>query len=807
MSAAVASPPPASPSPASPPAGRSPSRDRRWWFALATVVLGSFAVLLWMGLQISESKPPIPTKVVDTGGRVIAQGDDVMDGQRVWQSIGGQQIGSVWGHGAYVAPDWTADWLHREAVFVLDEYARDAGVASYDAASPEVRGALEARLRQAFRTNTYDPATGTITLDPARARAYEANARHYAEVFGRGHDQYAIPAGTVTDPEAMRRMTTFFWWSSWAASTNAPGDEATYTRNWPHEPLIGNVPTPTNVLWSIISIITLLAGIAGMVWYHNFVAHDDEVTDAPPSSDPLLGYEATPSQRATLKYFFVVGALFVLQIAAGILSAHYGVEGASLYGIPIDQVLPYAVVRTWHTQLGILWIATAWLATGLYVAPAVGGREPAFQRLGVNVLFGALVLVVAGSMIGQWLSITGRMGYGTEVSWWLGTTGMEYLDLARLWQIGLIVGLFLWFALMARGMWPALRRAKDGPLSPTAEAPLAAGGRRTLVIMLLMSCLAIASFFGAAFGMGHDTHLSITEYWRWWVVHLWVEGFFEVFATVVIAFLFSRLGLLRPAVAATATLSATTIFLLGGIIGTGHHLYFTGANDAVMAWSATFSALEVVPLALVGFEAFRNLRILRVSEWVAGYRWAIYFFISVSFWNMLGAGVFGFLINPPISLFYVQGLNLTPLHGHTALFGVYGMLGIGLMLFCVRSLMPGREWNDWPIKLGFWGLNGGLLAMALLSLLPLGLAQAYASISEGLWYARSAEFLYTPALTVIRWMRTPGDILFGLGALSIGLFMVGLLTGHAYRKDGEQTVPGQPMSADVADEVRAARRG
>ncbi|GMA38807.1 nitric-oxide reductase large subunit [Mobilicoccus caccae] len=776
--------------------------QRRWWAALLAVVVGSFSVLIWMGVDINDNKPPIPTQVVSTDGEVLVNEGDVLAGQQVWQSIGGHQIGSVWGHGSYVAPDWTADWLHREAVHVQSSYVQERGLPGYDAASPEDKGAIDAHVVTAFRTNTYDPSTGTITISPARAAAYEANAAHYADVFMNGNVDMAIPAGTIDDPEAMRKMNAFFFWGSWAASTETEPGDATYLRNWPHEPLVDNVPNAPNILWSIISFIVLLMGIAGMVWYHSHHP-EDEVTKRPPSNDPLLGYESTPSQKATLKYFFVVGALFVLQIAVGIITAHYGVEGGALYGIPIDQILPYAVARTWHTQLGILWIATAWLATGLYVGPAVGGFEPKFQRLGVNVLFGALIVVVAGSMAGQWLSITGKMGYGTPMNWWLGTTGMEYLDLARLWQIGLFIGLFLWFFLMFRSMWPAVRRAKGGRAAPTANAPLAGGSQRTLIIMLLISCFAIASFFGAAFGMGRDSHLSILEYWRWWVVHLWVEGFFEVFATVVIAFLFARLGLVRPRMATTATLAATTIFLLGGIIGTGHHLYFSGGSDAVMAWSATFSALEVVPLALMGFEAFRNLKILRVSEWVAGYKWAIYFFISVSFWNMLGAGVFGFLINPPISLFYVKGLNLTPLHAHTALFGVYGMLGIGLMLFCVRSLMPGREWNDWPLKLGFWAMNGGLLAMALLSLLPLGLAQAWASMNEGLWYARSPEFLYDPVLTVLRWMRTPGDTIFAVGALSIGLFMVGLLTGHALKDRGPHTVPGsteaEPRSTDHAD--------
>ncbi len=765
-------------------------RNRRWWFALTTVVVLSFAVLLWMGTSIAKSKPPVPDKVVDETGTVLMTGKDIMDGQRVWQSIGGQQIGSVWGHGAYVAPDWTADWLHREAVFLLDEYAQAEHEVAYADLDEEQKGALKARLKSELRTNTYDKQSQTVTLSADRVAALKSNSAHYAQIFAGGNERYAIPADTVDDPAAMTKMNQFFWWSSWAASTNAPGSDATYTLNWPHEPLIDNVPTPANLLWSILSFIILLAGIAGLVWYHH-ASDDEEISDDPPEQDPLLGYRPTPSQKATLKYFFVVGGLFVLQIAMGILAAHYGVEGGALYGIPIDQILPYAVVRTWHTMLGILWIAVAWLATGLYVTPAVGGREPKYQRLGVNVLFGALIVVTLGAMAGQWLSIRGELGYGTELSWWFGTTGMEYLDLARFWQIGLFVGLFLWFFLMARGMWPALQRARQGErVAPTADAPLAQGSQRTLVGMLLLSCFAIASFFGAAFGMGHDTHLSITEYWRWWVVHLWVEGFFEVFATVVIAFLFSRLGLIRPAMAAVATLSATTIFLLGGIIGTGHHLYFTGSSDAVMAWSATFSALEVVPLALIGFEAFRHLRILKVKEWVSGYKWAVYFFVAVSFWNMLGAGVFGFLINPPISLFYVQGLNLTPLHGHTALFGVYGMLGIGLMLFCVRGLMPGKEWNERFIKYGFWGLNGGLFLMAFGSLLPLGLAQAWASITEGLWYARSSDFLYSPTLTVIRWLRTPGDILFGLGALSIGVFMVGLLTGHSLKDNGHTVEAG-----------------
>jgi len=282
---------------------------------------------------------------------------------------------------------------------------------------------------------------------------------------------------------------------------------------------------------------------------------------------------------------------------------------------------------------------------------------------------------------------------------------------------------------------------------------------------------------------GQRSHLVTAEYWRWWVVHLWVEGFFEVFATVVIAFLFTRLKLLEIRLATKTVLFSTTIFLSGGIIGTFHHLYFAGSGPAVIALGSIFSALEVVPLALIGFEAWENLRLSRPTEkaqWIANYKWPIYFFVAVAFWNLVGAGIFGFLINPPIALYYMQGLNLTPVHGHTALFGVYGMLGLGLTLFCLRVLQPSRQWKEGILKASFWCINIGLVFMVILSMLPIGLMQAWASIEQGTWYARSAEFLQSPTMQALRWMRVPGDILFALGAALLGWFVLGLLTGHSF---------------------------
>jgi len=483
----------------------------------------------------------------------------------------------------------------------------------------------------------------------------------------------------------------------------------------------------------------------------------------------LLGLKPTPSQKATVKFFFVVAALWVVQVALGAITAHYGVEGSGFYGIPLDRWLPYAVTRTWHLQIGIFWIATSWLATGLYVAPAVSGYEPKGQRLGVNALFGALLVVVVGSLAGEWLSIQHRLGN----NWfWFGTQGYEYVDLGRFWQILLFVGLVFWLWLMWRAIRPALAQ-RDQSYS--------------LLMMFLISSIAIPLFYAAGLMYGQRSNLVTAEYWRWWVVHLWVEGFFEVFATVVIAFLLTRLKLLSVTTATRAVLFSTIVFLSGGIIGTFHHLYFAGTPDIVLGLGAVFSALEVVPLVLIGFEAWENIRLARAREqhiWVAAYKWPIYFFVAVAFWNFVGAGLFGFLINPPIALYYMQGLNTTPVHGHTALFGVYGMLGLGLMLFCLRALRPGRAWKNAPLWFAFWAINIGLALMVLLSMLPIGLMQAWASVEYGTWYARSTEFLHSGGMNTLRWMRMIGDSIFALGALALGWFVLGLVTGHSYEKQG-----------------------
>ena len=747
-------------------------RYRKLWVGFALVILGSFTVLGYFGREIYRAAPPVPTRVITSDGKVLFTGQDIKDGQNVWQSIGGQEVGTVWGHGAYVAPDWTADWLHRELTWILDHWATQEHGKPYDQLNVETGAALKARLKKEARTNTYNSDTGDLVISPLRAEAIAAVSRHYTSLFGddpslaKLRNAYAIPKNTIKDPERQRKMNAFFFWAAWACGTERPNEAVTYTQNWPPEQLIDNKPSGLIVVWSVISFVLLLAGIGALSWRMAARRGEEDIAETLPETDPLLGLSPTPSMRATLKYFWVVTALVVLQVGLGAVTAHYGVEGDGFYGIPLSKWLPYAVTRTWHTQLGIFWIATAWLATGLFVAPAVSGHEPKWQRAGVNFLFVCLLVIVLGSMFGQWLGVQQKLGF--DANFWFGHQGYEYVDLGRFWQVFLFIGLFLWLFLMGRALWPMLKKPNES---------------RHLLALFLISSLAIALFYGAGLMWHRQTNLGIAEYWRWWVVHLWVEGFFEVFATVVIAFLFVRMGLLRVSSATSGVLFSTVIFLSGGIIGTFHHLYFTGTPTGILALGATFSAMEVVPLVLIGFEAYGNLTLSRARDWVSAYKWPIYFFVAVGFWNLVGAGLFGFFINPPIALYYMQGLNTTPVHAHTALFGVYGMLGIGLMLFCLRGLATQQTWRTGALSFSFWAINIGLALMVLLSLLPIGFLQTLASVEHGMWYARSAEFLQTGFMDKLRWMRMIGDTIFAIGTVALGWFVVGLKTGWSTVKD------------------------
>lgn len=736
------------------------TRERKLWGSFILVVSISFACLLYFGFEIYQKAPPLPTKVVSSAGTTIIDGQDITTGQNVWQSIGGQEMGSIWGHGAYQAPDWTADYIHREALFILKKWAKEDYGASYQNLGNVKQAALKQRLQDLLRPNNYNPKTGVITIAPIRAEAFRYLKKYYSGLFMDNpardelRESYAIPKNTIKNEEPAQQMSAFFFWASWASVTERPNSDITYTHNWPPEKLVGNTATGDLVIWTGVSIILLLIGIGIMAFYHAKNKEDEPET---PVEDPLMRQNITPSMLAVKKYIWVIAFLILIQMTFGVITAHYGVEGNGFYGFNLAKWLPYTISRTWHVQLGILWIATAWLATGLYIAPSLSGKDPKFQKLGVNFLFICILVIIFGSMAGEWMGVMQK--FGLDTNFWFGHQGYEYVDLGRFWQWFLFIGLFVWLTLMVRPLIPIIKGNSS---------------EKSLLTLFVVASAAIALFYGAGLMWGQHTNLAIVEYWRWWVVHLWVEGFFEVFATVVSAFLFVRLGLLRTTTATLSVLLSTVIFLSGGILGTFHHLYFTGTPTAVLAVGATFSALEVVPLVFVGFEAYHNYRLSKATEWLEAYKWPIYCLIAMAFWNFFGAGILGFVINPPIALYYVQGLNTTAAHAHAALFGVYGILGIGLMLFMLRSLYGNINWNNKIIGFAFWATNIGLMLMLILSLLPIGILQAVASVNEGMWFARSAEFMQQPLMETLKWLRVVGDTIFALGLFAFVWFIFSL---------------------------------
>lgn len=718
----------------------------------------TFGVLIIGGFLINKAKPPIPENIIAPSGETIITAEDIIEGQNYYLSRGGQHIGTIWGHGSYLAPDWSADFLHRLGLFLA---ARHHGLslekagrftqADFENLNTQERARLTANVRDEIKTNRFDSKSRILKFTQYQSEAFIALTGYYTKLFQSGNERMGLQPGIVRTEEEGRLLTGFFAWLAWSAGTQRQDAEYTYTSNWPYDPLVGNQPLPDTLIWSIVSVVLLILGIgAALFVYVRYIGQDEYETSL------LVDFQEpkpTPSQKATLLYFIVAIGLFIIQIGMGALTAHFTVEGTYFFGIPLSKIMPYAAARTWHLQLAVFFIATCFLAAGLFLGPFVG-KEPKRQGLCVVILFGAIVVVVIGALTGSWLSVAGVFG---SQGFYIGHQGYEFIELGRVWQLLLIAGMIFWLVLVLRAILPALREEKDS------------GG---LTHMLLYSSISIPLFYMAGLMYGKGSHISVAEYWRWWVVHLWVEGFFEVFATVIMAFLLSHIGAVSKKFALTTVYFTVFLYLGGGVIGTFHHLYWTGTPTPIIALGAVFSALEVVPLSLMGFEVVHNLRIIKAGGKDYAYKWPIYFFVSVAFWNLVGAGVFGFLINPPIVLYYAQGINTTPLHSHTALFGVYGLLAISLLLFAVRHIVSRASWSDKMLKWSFWGLNGGLVSMAVFSLIPAGFYQLYFAVKYGLWFARSPEITSGPVMRALSWARLVPDLIFAAGAILLFVFLL-----------------------------------
>uniref|UniRef100_UPI00286DD501 cbb3-type cytochrome c oxidase subunit I n=1 Tax=Nocardioides sp. TaxID=35761 RepID=UPI00286DD501 len=550
------------------------------------------------------------------------------------------------------------------------------------------------------------------------------------------------------------------------------------------------------IVWSGLSLVALMAatgvlfGLYGrwsksMGWQHG--------EEAPALAFRQPGdVEVTPAQSATAWFFFVVAILFLGQALLGAAIEHYRADLSSFFGFDLARVLPFNLARTWHVQLSLLWTAASFLAAGIFLAPYISGREPKRQHWLAYGLLGALAVVIAGSFVGEALSIFGVEAAEGSPFW---DQQWEYLDLPKVWQGLLVVGLFLWITIIYRGI----------------RARLKTEHRFNLPWLFFYSGLAIPAFYAVGMLAGPRTHLTVAEFWRFWVVHLWVEDFLELFTTVMVAYIFVMLGVVRRRIAMQIILLDVILYSAGGVIGTMHHLYFSGTPVEHMALGAFFSALEVIPLTFLTIEAWSFLQLGARQESRSSapfpHRWSVMFLVAVGFWNFLGAGVFGFLINLPIISYYEIGTALTANHAHAAMMGVYGMLGVGLALFALRYLIPAQRWPDRLAKMSFWSLNIGLAWMTFATLLPLGVLQLYYSINEGYYEARTLAFITQPGNAVLEWLRLPGDVIFIVGGVLPFLWIAWL--GVRYRIKGttyevpmeELFIEEQPLTAVGAGAV------
>ena len=737
-----------------------------WWRNSVILVLAlGFTVLIWVSVRAYKDAPPIPAKVVGPSGETIFTRDDILAGQQVFLKYGLMENGTIWGHGAYLGPDFSAEYLHTLAVDANEMWAKQTYNRGVSDLNSIERTSVNAEIRQLLKQNRYDPQTATLSFSSPEIYSYRKQIAKWKDYFSQSALNRGLLPKHISDQSDLQKLTAFFSWTAWASVASRPGKSYSYTNNFPYDPLVGNTPAGDTVLWSALSLIALLGGTALVLFAFGKFDYLGWKGTGKHIHPQMLPGVTTESQKATIKYFVVVALLFFVQVMVGGATAHFRAEPGSFYGFDLSSVFPSNILRTWHLQLAIFWIATAYIAGGLFLAASLGGQEPKGQIFGINVLFGALVFVVLGSLLGELFGVHQLL----ENLWfWLGHQGWEFLDLGRAWQILLAIGLFIWLVLIFRAIGPARKNLEESEISS----------------LFLYAAVAIPLFYLPAMFFTSTTHFSVVDTWRFWIIHLWVEGFFELFVTVMVAVIFYKLGMVSRQTAARVIYLDAILFLGSGIIGTGHHWYWTGQSNITMALAAVFSAMEVVPLTLLTLDAWDFIKLTSGKCDICNqqisipHKWTFYFLMAVGFWNFLGAGIFGFLINLPIVSYFEVGTLLTPNHGHAAMMGAFGMLALSLLVLAIRQVLADGDWKrvEKYVRLSFWGLNIGLALMVICNLFPGGVLQLLDVLKNGYWHARGPEFLDWRVMKLIEWIRMPADLIFIL----LGVIPILLAVGKTY---------------------------
>jgi len=733
-----------------------------WWrYAAILVLVIGFLILGWISTKAYRDAPPIPKKVIASSGEILFTGDDILLGQQVFLKYGLMENGTIWGHGAYLGPDFSAEYLHTLTLDAQESVSKQMFHRDVPELKPAELAAVRGEVQQFLKQNRYQANTQTLLFTPFEIESYRKQLKKWADYFSNPILNRGLLVKLISDPKEIEQLTSFFAWAAWVSVTNRPGTTHSYTNNFPYDPLAGNTPTSDAYLWSALSLIMLLAGTAIVLFAFgrfNFLGWKGSGDHVHPKMVPGVAVE---SQRATIKYFLVVVLLFFAQALVGGATAHYRADPGSFYGIDTSIFFSSNIFRTWHLQLAIFWISMSYMAGGLFLASYLGAKEISGQAEAIHVLFWAVVIVALGSLLGEMLGIFQLLG---KAWFWFGNQGWEYLDLGRGWQFLLALGLVFWLVLIWRDSRPARKNAQE----------------REISTLFLLAAIAIPLFYLPAMFFVSTTNFTVVDAWRFWIIHLWVEGFFELFVTTMVAVLFYKLGMVSRQTATRVIYLDAILFLGGGLVGTAHHWYWTGQSTATMAFAAMYSALEVVPLTLLTLDAWDFIKLSKAKcdicqmEIAIPHKWTFYFMMAVGFWNFLGAGIFGFLINLPIVSYFEVGTLLTTNHGHAAMMGVFGMFGVSFTVFAMRQVLTDLEWSlvEKYVRVSFWGLNIGLALMVVLNLFPGGVLQFLDVLRNGYWHARGPEYLNQSTTTLLEWLRLPADaifILFGVVPLLIAI--------------------------------------
>jgi nitric oxide reductase subunit B len=733
-----------------------PERDQdgvtavlKWTLFILAIVL--FALLGWGTVYTYREAPPLPETFVGADGKTIMTRADIVAGKAGFQQADLMDYGSLYGMGSYYGPDYTAQYL----VALGEKTAQNIALEKFGKPIEQlgVGQRYEVRLAMQDMLRGVHLWEDTVTLPSALANAISALRPEIVATLLETDLKTGYTRAYSLSREQAEATADFLIYSSLTTIANRPGKNYSYTNNWPYEPSVGNAPTTASFTWTWISFMFTFFGFGVVLYvYHRYIVSGSE------GKTEILFREfkpLTPSQRAVGLYFLVVALVLLVQIGAGGIMAHDYAERSNFYGLVLNTILPFNALRSIHIQAPIVWIGLSWIGSALFLAPLISGREAAGQAKLVYLLFIVTVIIVAGALLGDYLGV---MGFIEKTWFWFGNQGLSYLELGRAWQIGFAIGLALWSFMVFRALWPSLALLRDATWQFWT-------GRITLEHLFWASTINIAVLYW--FGMVPVHHISpsftLTDYWRWWVVHLWVEQSFEFFAAVVTAYLLVAVGLISRRLAMRTVLFETVLIFLGGVIGTGHHWYWVGEPAIWVPAGSVFSFIEVLPLLLLVIEAEEHRRLLqRHGEFP--YRLAYTYIIGAALWNFIGAGVFGGgTLNAPLVNYYEHATTLTLNHAHTALFGAFGLLAIGMVYFCLRYAGGETPVSDRAGHIAFALYNIGLVLWVALTFFPVGWPQLEAVYTHGLAYARSQAFY--DKMVFWQWIRIIGDVIFAAGAL------------------------------------------